>query len=405
MGRCLRSRRISALAALYFAAPAFALTVPSGTELQIRLKTKVSTKDAKAKDAVEALLIAPVMSGAEFALPAGALLHGTVETAAAATDQRATLLLNFGEIEIGTEHLKLEARVASVDNARESVDEQGRITGILASETATSRLDAGINKIAERYAGLAGVLSAAKGVVLKPAEGDIVYEAGVEMTLRLTAALELKAAGGPGPAAKLKPIADEDALEALVAAEPFQTMAEKPSKPSDITNIILTGAEEQVRQVFTEAGWSTAAALSTESKFQTLRALAEDRGYSEAPVSILLLDGKPPDMVFQKLNNTFARRHHLRVWRRPSQYEGRPVWAVAATHDIGIAFSEQNRTFIHQIDSEIDRERAKVVNDLLLTGRVESLALVERPQVPRGAENATGDKLATDGKVAVLTLN
>ena len=61
--------------------------------------------------------------------------------------------------------------------------------------------------------------------------------------------------------------------------------------------------------------------------------IAEDRGYNEAPVSILMLDGKPPDMVFEKLNNTFAQRHHLRVWRRPPSFSGKPVWAVAATHD------------------------------------------------------------------------
>jgi len=136
-----------------------------------------------------------------------------------------------------------------------------------------------------------------------------------------------------------------------------------------------------------------------------LRALAEDRGYSEAPVSVLMLDGKPPDMVFEKLNDTFARRHHLRVWRRPVTFQGKPVWAVAATHDMGINFSEANRTFIHRIDSQIDRERAKVVNDLLFTGRVQSVELVDRSNVPLHGQNATGDNLETDGKIAVLVLS
>jgi hypothetical protein len=71
---------------------------------------------------------------------------------------------------------------------------------------------------------------------------------------------------------------------------------------------------------------------------------------------------------------------------------------------VGINFSEENRTFIHRIDSEIDRERAKVVNDLLFTGRVQSIELVDRPKVPRKAQNATGDNLETDGKIAVLVL-
>lgn len=147
-----------------------------------------------------------------------------------------------------------------------------------------------------------------------------------------------------------------------------------------------------------------AQSLNALAKFETVRALAEDRGYNEAPVSVLLLEGKAPDLVFEKLNNTFARRHHLRIWLRPVTFLGKPVWAIAATHDVGINFSEENRTFIHRIDSEIDRERTKVVNDLLFTGRVKSMELVDRQNVPQHSQNATDDNLETDGKIAVLVL-
>jgi hypothetical protein len=78
---------------------------------------------------------------------------------------------------------------------------------------------------------------------------------------------------------------------------------------------------------------------------------------------------------------------------------------VAATHDTGISFSEKDRTFIHKIDSQIDRERAKVVNDLILTGRVQGVELVDRPNVPQHGQNATGDNLDTDGRIAVLLLH
>ena len=121
-------------------------------------------------------------------------------------------------------------------------------------------------------------------------------------------------------------------------------------------------------------------------------------------MSILYLDGRPPEMVFEKLNNTFSKRHHLRIWLRPDQYHGRPVWVCAATHDTGIDFSAKDRTFIHKIDSQIDMERLKVVNDLLLTGKVQSLLLVDRPNVPQHGQNATGDNLNTDAKMTVLIL-
>jgi hypothetical protein len=312
--------------------------------------------------------------------------------------------LRFDEIVINGRKLKLTARLASVDNAREKVDEQGQINGILASETGTGRLDAELEKLSGKYSGLADLLRGAKNAVLKPADTDITYDAGVEMRIRLLSPLQLAASSGPGPAASAGPVPDENALEALVSREPFRTVAQNPPKPSDITNIMLIGTEEEVRGAFGEAGWSAAASLSGRSKFETFRALAEDRGYNEAPVSILLLDGKPPDMVFEKLNNTFARRHHLRIWRRTATFLGKPLWAVAATHDVGINFSEADRTFIHRIDSQIDNERAKVVTDLLFTGRVQGIELVDRPSVPLKSQNATGDNLETDGKMAVLLL-
>jgi LssY C-terminus len=388
-----------------FAARAAALSVPAGTQIEIRLKNKISTQTAKAKDPVEAVVIAPVMAGDEFAIPAGAPVHGTVEKAQTArADERSSLVLSFSEIEVNGAKVKLQAQLAAIDNARESIDDQGQITGILPSETITGELDSGLNKLASRYSGLADVLGAVKGAVLKPADTDIAYDAGTELTLKLKAPLELTAPGGPGPAASIGPIPNEAALAALVAREPFQTMAQRPSKPSDVTNIMLIGSEDAVRKAFADGGWSTAASLDAKAKFETFKALAESRGYSEAPVSILLLDGRPPDVVFEKLNNTFAQRHHLRVWRRLVTFQGNPVWSIAATHDTGIDFSAEDRTFIHKIDSQIDRERAKVVNDLIFSGHVQGVELVDRPQVPQHGQNATGDSLDTDGRVAVLLL-
>lgn len=191
----------------------------------------------------------------------------------------------------------------------------------------------------------------------------------------------------------------------LVNRQPFQTRAQKPPQPSDITTLMLIGGQEQVEGAFADAGWTQASELGEKSKFDTLRAITEDNGYSEAPVSILYLDGRPPDMVFEKANHTFSKRHHLRIWLRPGPFQGQRVWVCAATHDIGIDFSAKDRTFIHKIDSQIELERAKAANDLLLTGKMHSLLMVDRPNVPRNGRNATGDNLTTDGKMAVVTLS
>ena len=405
---CRNFLRSSALVALV-AAQALALQLPAGTEIQIRLKSKVASKTSQVNDAVEALVIAPVMSGSVYAIPAGAPVRGVVALAQASNgDQRALLLLRFTTVEVAGAPVAIAARVTGVDNAREKVDAQGQIVGILASDTAAGKIDAEVGelneKLGDKLGGIAGILSSATKAVTKRVDQDISFDAGVEMTLQLTAPVLLTMPGGPGPLGRLRPVSDRAALAALAAGEPFQTVAQKPPKNSDLTNLMLIGEKQEIEQAFEDAGWHVASGLNPVAKFETIEALAEDKGYAEAPVSVLMLEGKPPDIVFEKLNDTFARRHHLRVWLRPDEFRGRPVWVVAATHDQGINFSEANRTFIHRIDSSIDREREKVVDDLVLTGLVASMLMVDRSAIPQHAQNATGDSLVTDGKIAVLVL-
>jgi hypothetical protein len=399
---CWRNRSAAFAACFCLAWPSFAIQVPAGTEINLRLKTKVASSTSKLKDPVAAMVIQPVMAGGQFVIPAGATVHGVVIEAkpSIGPDDRAMLDVVFNQLDLPVGKMKLVSTVSDVDNARESVNSNGQIQGIVASESISARLDAGIGKVAQRFGGLAGILEKAKSAVLQEPDGNIVYEPGVELTIKLDQPLDLKA-GGSG-FANLQTVTAESQLAAAVDANPFQTRAQAPPKPSDMTNLMFIGTQDQLERAFAAAGWSAAAANNSISKFETFKAIAESRGYKEAPVSVLLLDGNPPDLVFQKQNNTFTQRHHLRIWRRPGSFRGQPVWVCAATHDVGIDVSPEERTFIHKVDSQIDRERAKVVNDLLLTRMVKSLALVDRPAVPKESANATGDKLITDGRMAVI---
>ena len=378
-------------------------SIPSGTQVQIRLTTALNTATGKVDQPFEAVVIAPVVVGDRIAMAAGAKVTGHVQAIQAAdqTNQRAELSLAFDQIAEGRRKATLGAKLASIDNARESLDADGRITGIAASETASGRLDQGINKVTQKYPGLGDLLNTVKQTVVKETDSNIDYEPGVEMTLELTKALDW-AAGDV--TIDVKPIQPEQELLRLVSRQPFRTTVEKPPRPSDVTNLMFLGSAQEISNAFEQAGWSTAERLSASSKLETFRAIVEQRGYKEAPLSTLLLDGAPPDMVFQKQNDTFSARHHLRIWHRPGKFGGQDIWVCAATHDIGIDFSEQSRTFTHKIDSQIDRERANVVNDLLFTGLVRGLSLVSR-ELPSRLSNATGDTLETDGSMAVIEIS
>ena len=63
---------------------------------------------------------------------------------------------------MGGRRIRVHTLLTAVENARESVNDKGEIQGILANETLSSRMDSGISKVAERYSGFGGFLSAAK---------------------------------------------------------------------------------------------------------------------------------------------------------------------------------------------------------------------------------------------------
>jgi LssY C-terminus len=390
------------MACLALAGIAGAAEIPSGTQMEIRLTSAVDTANAKVDQAFDAVVIAPVVAGNRMAIAAGVKLKGHVKEVKAAVnpDDRAVLGLAFDQLsDARGRKVNLSAKLVSVDNARESVDKDGRILGIIASQTGSGRLDQGINKVSEKYSGLGELLGTIKQAVLKPADANIDYEPGVEMTIELSKPLAWTgAAAGPS----IRAVEPQNELPALVNGRPFRTSAIKPAKESDITNIMFLGRREDLENAFHAAGWSTAEQLNSKSKLETFRAMSEQRGYKEAPVSVLFLDGRAPDLVFQKQNDTFNSRHHLRIWHRPEQFHGEDVWVCSATHDTGIEFSAEDRTFIHKVDGQIDRERAKVVNDLLFTGLVKALSLVDRPRVPVSLMNATGDKIETDGRMVVV---
>ncbi|MCL6507626.1 MAG: hypothetical protein K6T59_11415, partial [Bryobacteraceae bacterium] len=168
------------------------VVLPAGSEIYARLSGKVASSGMLAGERVEAVVIAAVTApDGRIAIPSGAILGGCLRAARpAAQDQRAMVELDFFELALpdgGRRPVSL--RVTEVDNARESVDQEGRIVGILASETLVARIERGLERLAERFARLAGVLKTAKDAVLNPADTEITYEAGTDLTLRLLAPL------------------------------------------------------------------------------------------------------------------------------------------------------------------------------------------------------------------------
>jgi hypothetical protein len=371
--------------------------LPAGTELHIRLVGEVGSQISRGGDPVEAVVIVPVRVGDRIVIAPGTKVQGTVILALKAYSdyKRAQLVLDFPYlVHQGGVRTRLTTRVVDVDNAKEIVQD-GRIIGLAHPNSTKLTWGARLFSLANpilAYAYQAGAFAGDKKY-----KREIIYEPGVEMRLSVLAPAKLAEIGGqPWPL-----ITPSPALIELVRAQPMQTTTAKDI-PSDLTNLMFIGTRAKIEAAFHAAGWDDPVKLGLRSGLKTFAAVAEHKGYKSGPVSLLLLDGQSPDLVFQKQNDTFAKRHHIRIWKRPQSYEGQDVWVAAATHDIGIAVHREGTQWIHRIDARIDRERAKVVNDLFFTGMVKEYAMVERPAAPRESINATGDRMETDGKMAVL---
>jgi hypothetical protein len=123
-------------------ASATAAKIPAGTQIQIRLTAEVNSSTAKAGQALGAIVIVPVVVNHRIAMAAGVTLAGhlTDATAAAQPDDQAMLSLAFDEIhDARGVKAAVAAKLASIDNASEKVDDQGRIQGIVASKTGSAK--------------------------------------------------------------------------------------------------------------------------------------------------------------------------------------------------------------------------------------------------------------------------
>jgi hypothetical protein len=148
--------------------------------------------------------------------------------------------------------------------------------------------------------------------------------------------------------------------------------------------------------------------MSLRSDFLTFVKSAKGEGYDAQPVSELVLGGRSPDEVYEKVTDSFLKRHHFRVWRWPSESgkgDGNAVWIIAATRDTGLMFSSQRGSFTHTVDPHIDLERDKIVSDLVAADRVAALSYSRRAAPASGAVvNGGRAATVTDWRMAVLVL-
>jgi hypothetical protein len=292
----------------------------------------------------------------------------------------------------------LYARVLDVDSARETI-RNNEILGIIQPHAST--------KASIAMAAL-GASNPIVGYSIKGVQTvyglsirrEIFFPSGTDIQIQVVRPSMLKQKN-PWPGWQRLPV--DEHLQQLVTSTPMRTST-PAGKPSDPTNLMFLATRQQLVAAFGEAGWFEADDVGVKSALKVAQATMRKSGYSSALMSTLLLQSRPPDMVFQKSLDTFAKRHHLRVWKLPKTYNGQEVWVGAATHDIATENGRGGTKWSHRIDPHIDRERDWVETDLLFVGTGVAYADVDRPHALKKLSNATGDKIVTDGKMCVVQL-
>jgi hypothetical protein len=183
-------------------------------------------------------------------------------------------------------------------------------------------------------------------------------------------------------------------------------VSDPQGKPGDMVNILLVGTQAQVVQVFARAGWVQVDRSVQDAVVNAVIDSLEKKDYLTMPMSTLYLFDRPQDYGFAHAEplRVAMSRNHLRVWKSPYAVDGRPLWCVAATHDVGFERDERNDKLTHKIDPAIDGEREYVNDTLSRTGLVTQRTHVTPANPVTTASTATGDSFHSDGRIVILVL-
>jgi len=354
-------------------------------------------------EAVEAETEREVEIDGRVAVPLGAIVSGRIAKlipSSSPTD-RAKLLLQFDKLTLpGQAPVSFVCHVDEIDNAREKVLSDGTIQGVLASELPVTLLNSAIEKI-QKKSGNSPQTQQNGGTWFGSPDTSINYPVGTEFSVVLDAPLTVS---GQYKAEFENRIPDnlKESVMQLLAQAPRRVVSKKGNLGGPV-NIVLIGDKNEIATAFEKCGWTAAQDENANSLWKTFEAVIKGKGYDAAPMSTLYLYGRPEDMAFEKMLNTFTMRHHLRIWKAPATTpDGRQIWLVAADHDNG--FDIRPGVISHSVDPRVDLERAKVGADLGMTGMVLAEELVSVSNPARSGLTATGGKWESDGRILVVDL-
>jgi LssY-like putative type I secretion system component LssY len=192
---------------------------------------------------------------------------------------------------------------------------------------------------------------------------------------------------------------------ALFAKIP-RRIGDKEGNPGDMVNFLIIGNEDEMKKVFTTAGWVKVDADVKMTVLAGALASFSKESYLTMPMSPLYLFNRQQDYGWAHAEpiTVVMSRNHLRIWKAPFTVNGQTLWVGAATHDIGFEKDQRNNGLTHKIDPDIDLERDYVEKTLSSTGLVAEVSHFLPKNPLQEAKTATGGSFHSNGQVLVLKL-
>ena len=217
-------------------------------------------------------VIAPVTVNGATVIPLGAKVPGYVRAVRRVglglVRESAMIHVVFDRLEApGLGSIPIQGEIREVDNARETIDAQGRIQGIRATASFASILSgAAISAASLDPMLLVFGLSASLSTFRIP-ESEIYLPAGTELHFRLTQPLHIESQFSL-PVSTLEGTTQQPLTE-LVRSIPFRTVTQATNVESDLTNLVFLGSRDAVERAFDAAGWSQTDARNAPSYYGT----------------------------------------------------------------------------------------------------------------------------------------
>lgn len=351
------------------------LIIPDGTSIKLRLAETVCSSRAHVGDVVHFIVVRDVSVGGFTVVRSGTMAQGSI------IGVKASRVLGIGG--------KLSLRVDSVELVN------GDRIGLRASKEVKGRSRTKLMIGGMIVTGL--IYLPALPVFLLTRGHDSTAVESTEITAQVDGASSIPSAGLPHSPE------NPSELDAMMDYLPPRIFSGE-GRRGDMLNLVLVAQQKELQEAFRLAGWVRTDKWKPLFVWHLIRHGTND---TRLPMARFYLFGRVQDYSYALPDPeaVVVRRHHLRIWKTDYTVDGTPVWAGAATHDVGIEIAKRGHLINHRIDPHVDAERDFIGANLMDRSSIIRKAYLRCVDPVFEAQTVSGEAYHSDSRMLLLDLH